>query len=168
MPPVRHRDRAEGVRAEPVGVQVALGRARASQDAGASSPYDIVQPMATPSADGQSGAEAVAGALVEDPVADDDLGHPDGDGHSGLLHGRAGRAACVVDPREEAQLSDAGRLGDGDLGAGVLGEGDQSVHILWTETGVVQRGPDVLGGESQLATAGVLGWPPSESPGAGS
>ena len=55
------------------------------------------------------------------------------------------------------QLGDAELARDRDLGVAVHGEGNQAVHVGRAQAGVVQRGPDRLDGQPQLAAAGVLG-----------
>lgn len=157
---VGDRDRAEGVRGQPVGVQIALGGHGDPGGRGEQAEGEV--PAERRALGGglallDAGAEAAAGALVERAVADDDFGDPGGDRQRRLLDGRAGRAAPVVDPREEGQLADAGRLGDGDLGVGVHGEGDQAVDVRGGQPGVVQGGTYRLDGERQFAAAGVLG-----------
>ena len=102
-------------------------------------------------------AEPASGPLVQRPVADHHGGRAGRDGHRRVLHGRARGAAAVADLAEVAQPRDAELAGDRDLGVAVHGEGDQAVHVGRGEPGVVQRGPHRLGGEPELAAAGVLG-----------
>ena len=111
--------------------------------------------------DGQAtlhaGAESVAGAFVERPVADDDVGHTGLDGQGGLLDGAAARPAAVVDAAEERELAHAETPCDLDLGVGVRAEGDQAVHLGRLDAGVPQGQVDRLDGQAQLAAARLLG-----------
>ena len=114
-----------------------------------------------------AGAEAVAGALVEGPVADHDVGHTAGDGHGRLVHGGARRAAAVVDAAEKREVADAQGAGHVDLGIGVGREGDHAIDLGRLDAGVPQRRGDRLGGEAQLARARVLGELGGADPGDG-
>ncbi len=160
VPSVGDRDVPECLGGEVVGVQVALG-GHGHPGGGGQQPPGQRPTERCPLRRGlpllDPGPEAAPGTLVEGAVADDDLCNPRGDGEGGLLDGGAGRAASVVDTGEEGQVPDAGRLGDGDLGAGVHGEGDHAVDIGGGESGVVEGGVHGLDGELELAAAGVLG-----------
>ena len=96
------------------------------------------------------------GAFVEGAVGDDAVRDAGGDGDRRLLHGRAGRAAAVVDLREELEVTDTGGARDGDLGVGVHRERDHAVDVGGRQARVVERVEHRLGGEPQLAAAGVL------------
>ena len=98
------------------------------------------------------------GALVEAAVADDDVGDAGGDRHRGLLDGRAGGAAAVVDPAEEPQLADAELAGDARSREEV-----SIVNVVSPSTSaggqpaVGERVLDRLDGELQLGAPGLLG-----------
>src|SRR3712207_8382533 len=82
-----------------------------------------------------AGAEPVPGALVEGPVADDDVGHAGGDGEGRLLDGAPAGPAAVVDAAEEGQVPDPDAAGDLDLRVGLHGEADHPVDLRRPEPG---------------------------------
>ena len=94
--------------------------------------------------------------LVERAVCHDAVRDAGGDGHGRLLHGRARRPAAVMDLGEELQIPDAGGARDGDLGVGVHRERRHAVHVGGRQARVVERVEHRLGGQPQLAAAGVL------------
>ena len=102
-------------------------------------------------------AEPHAGALVESPVGHhairDTGGHRDGR----LLHGGACRPAAVVDLGEELQVPDTRCARDGNLGVGVHRERRHTVDVGRGQAGIVECVEHRLGGQAQLAAAGVLG-----------
>ncbi len=154
---VDHGDPAEVLRGGAVGVHVAAGEHGDHRGRGAEA-HRVGPAVVDVRGGGRLHlAEPVARAFVERPIADHDLRHPGLHGHDGLLDGRTGRPAAVVHPAEERQLRDAELTGDRDLGVGVHGEADESVHIGGFEAGVVECVADRLGGELELASPGLLG-----------
>ena len=162
VPPVGDRDRAEVLRGGAVLVHVAprLHRHRRGRRA---EPHRVGPGVVEAVGVDLGGrgqrelAEPALGALVEAAVADHDVGHAGRHRHRRLLHGRAGRAAAVVDPAEEPHLRHAELAGHRDLGGGVHGERRQPVHVVDAQPAVGQRGPDRLDGELELGAAGRLG-----------
>ena len=101
-------------------------------------------------------AEPLAGPLVESTVCHNAIRDTGRHRNSGLLDGRARRAAAVVDLGEELQLSDTRGPRNRDLGIGIHRERHHAVDIGRRQTRVVERVQNGLGREPQLAAAGVL------------
>ena len=101
-------------------------------------------------------AESHPRPFVERAVGHHAVRDPRGDGHGRLLNGRARRATAVVDLGEELQIPDAGGPRDGDLGIGVHRERRHAVHVGRRQARVVECVENRLGGQPQLAAAGVL------------
>ena len=119
----------------------------------------VVQPVGVHLRGGSDAelAEATARALVEPAVADHHVRDARGDGHRGLLDGRARGAPAVVDPAEEPQLLHPQLAGDRNLRGGVHRERRQAVHVGGGEAAVGQRGLDGLDRELELGASRLLG-----------
>ncbi len=158
---VGHRDRAEVPAGRPRQVHVALGDHRDLRGRGRQ-PVRVRERVVHARRVGVLHqphlhlAEPLTRAFVESAVCHNAIRDAGGDRDGRLLDGRAGRAAAVVDLGEELQVADAGGPRDGDLGVGVHRERDHAVDVGRRQTRVVERVEHRLGGQPQLAAAGVL------------
>ncbi len=160
VPAVHHGHVPEHLRRQPVRVQIPLGRHRHPGGRGE-------QPERQHPAERHAlrrglpvlhaRAEPAARPLVEGAVADHYLRHARRHRERRLQDRRTGRAAAVVDPREEGQLTHPAGLGHRDLRVGVHRERHHAVHVRRCQPGVVQRGTYGLHGQPQLTAPGVLG-----------
>ena len=159
---VGDRDGAEIRTGGPVFVHVALGdhRHRGGRGAQAVRVGPAVLDTAGVGIDGQTAhhlTETEFRALVEGTVGDDHLGHARRDRQGGLLDGRRRSAAAVPDLAEELQIPDPGGPRHRGLQVGIHCEGHQAVDIGGGQARIVERVEHRLGGQPQLAAAGVLG-----------
>ena len=151
-------DRAEVLVGDPVGRHVPLGMQRDPRCGRQQSEWGVVrhEHRCLGRRPRCRAAEPETGPFVECAIAHHGVGRARRHRHRGLHHGACRRAAAVVNPAEERQVTDPDVARNLDLVARIHREGDHAVDLAGLQAGVVDRGFDCLTGELEFASPGLL------------